>query len=124
MARKRPEELGSQRWYPRLLICVMAPLLLAGWIDSAAAQRLWPRPGASHICTDPPLSITFSQAPQLGTSGTISIFNSGGMLVDRIDLADPNSSKKPIGGAVSDNGTLHLFNYYPVLINGDTAYIS
>ena len=46
------------------------------------------------------------------------------MLVDRIDLADPNSSKKPIGGAVSDNGTLHLFNYYPVLINGDTAYIS
>ena len=124
MTRKRPEELRNHRWYGPLLVSVTVPLLLAGWIDGAAAQRLWPTPGASHICTDAPLSITFSQAPQLGTSGTISLFDSKGVLVDRIDLADPNSSKKPIGGAVSDNGTLHLFNYYPVLINGDTAYIS
>ena len=49
MVRKGPEELRSQRWYPRLLIGAMALLLLAGWIDSAAAQSLWPRPGASHI---------------------------------------------------------------------------
>ncbi len=111
-------------WRRPLLIGAGAALMLGGWTGTASAQRFWPKPGASHLCTDAPLSITFDQAPQLGTSGTIRLYNGHGMLVDEIDLADPASSKKPIGGAVSDNGTLHLFNYYPVLIDGDTALIS
>ena len=41
MAHKRPEELRSQRWYPRLLIGVMAPLLLAGWIEQVHPGHFW-----------------------------------------------------------------------------------
>jgi pectin methylesterase-like acyl-CoA thioesterase len=96
-------------------------------LTSARAQvvGLVPASGTPAACADAPLSITFAQPPAVGASGTIRVFRADdGTLADSITLGDPNSAKKPIGGAVSDNGTLHLFNYYPALVRGNTALIS
>src|SRR5207253_3886622 len=79
--------------------------------------------GAQGVCIDSPLSITFAQPPQIGTSGSIRVFRVDGTLADSIDIADPATYKRPIGGALSDNGTLHLFNYYPIIVAANTASI-
>jgi hypothetical protein len=94
-----------------------------GWAGAGFAAEFFPASGAQQVCTDTPLSITFNQAPHLGTFGVIRIFEADGTLLDSIDLADPNSSKRLVGGAVSDNGTPHLFNYFPVIVTGNTAAI-
>ena len=106
------------------LLPVAAAALLALVPAPAAAASFVPASGTPAACTDAPLSITFAQPPAVGSSGTIRVFRADGVQVDSITLGDPNSAKKPIGGAVSDNGTLHLFNYYPVLVRGDTALIT
>jgi hypothetical protein len=81
-----------------------------------------PANGAQNVCIDTPLYLTFDQAPVLGTSGTIGVHRADGSLADSIDLADPNSFKRYIGGAQS-NGMLYAFNYYPVIVTGNTAAI-
>ena len=97
--------------------------VVLGWVCAAFAVELSPSSSATQVCIDTPLSITFNQTPQVGTSGVTRVFQSDGTLVDAIDLADPNSRKRIIGGAVSDNGTPHLFNYFPVIVTGNTAAI-
>jgi hypothetical protein len=87
-----------------------------------AATSFSPADGASGLCVDAPLSVTFDQAPHLGSSGTIDVHRADGSLADRIDLADPNSSKRFIGGAAAA-GVPYAFNYYPVLLTGNTATI-
>jgi pectin methylesterase-like acyl-CoA thioesterase len=81
-----------------------------------------PASDAAGICVDTPLSITFDQEPHLGTSGTIGIHRADGSLADQIDLADPNSFRRFIGGAAAA-GVPYAFQYYAVLINGTTATI-
>jgi pectin methylesterase-like acyl-CoA thioesterase len=44
--------------------------------------------------------------------------------VDSIDLANAADARRPIGGAVSDSGVVHQFNYFPVLVTGNTAIIT
>jgi pectin methylesterase-like acyl-CoA thioesterase len=89
----------------------------------ASAVTFNPANGAAQVCTDTSLSITFDRTPVTGTSGAIHVFRLDGTLVDAIDLADPNSRKRMVGGAVSDNGTPHLFNYFPIIVTGNTATI-
>lgn len=74
-------------------------------------------------CVDAPLRIAFDTPPVLGESGAIEVRRADGTVVDRIDLADPASAYKSIGGAVSDTGETHRFAYHPVIITGHTATI-
>ncbi len=113
---------GDKRAWLSVITYVLVGLSI-GWAGAGFAAAFFPPSGAQQICTDTPLSITFSQAPHLGTFGVIRVFQADGTLLDSIDLADPNSSKRLVGGAVSDNGTPHLFNYFPVIISGNTATI-
>jgi pectin methylesterase-like acyl-CoA thioesterase len=53
----------------------------------AGVSALFPPPGGQNICPDPPLRITFSGAPTLGTSGKIQVFNSSGTSVASVDMS-------------------------------------
>ena len=79
--------------------------------------------GISHACVDTPLTITFPSAPTLGTTGAITVTNPDGSVADSINLADPADFTETVGGATDAAGNLHYFNYYPVIITGDTAAI-
>src|SRR5437763_1842147 len=93
------------------------------WSGRVGAETLSPANGAPQVCIDTQLAVTFNRPPQIGSAGLIRVLRADGTLADSIDLADPNSARKPIGGAVSDNGTLHLFNYFPIIVDGNTAWI-
>ncbi|HVM62272.1 MAG TPA: pectinesterase family protein [Verrucomicrobiae bacterium] len=86
-------------------------------VASGGATNLFPLNGAANICVDTPLELTFDSAPTLGTSGQVRIYNasSPGTPADTIDLS-LSSQTKTFGGT-----SLH---YYPVLIEGNTAFIS
>ncbi len=88
--------------------------------NTLVATHFVPERHAENVCADTPLSIRFNQAPVLGTTGTVRVYRSDDTLVDTIDLADPDSAKRPIGGAMA-GGNPYLFNYFPVIITGKTA---
>ena len=54
-----------------------------------AVAALAPANGATNVCYDTPLYLTFSQAPTLQKAGTIKIFNvtNSAMPVDTINLS-------------------------------------
>ena len=82
--------------------CALAILATgSAFADPLAAKRFVPQRHSNGICIDTPLSITFNQPPVLGGAGTIRVFRSDKALVDIIDLADPDSAKRPIGGATA-----------------------
>lgn len=101
----------------------VAALCCATLSGPVSAVTFAPANGAAGICADTPLSITFDTAPRLGTTGTIKVFRVDGTLVDTINLADPASLRRSVGGAVSDIGLLHMWRYFPVIITGNTASI-
>jgi len=85
-----------------------------------------PPNSATDVCIDAPLRITFNEMPVAGTSGLIRVFRADGTLVDTIDMSvdtvpgvnvPGNQQQKAIGGASSN------FNYYPILVEGNTASI-
>jgi pectin methylesterase-like acyl-CoA thioesterase len=47
---------------------------------------LFPPPNGQGLCPDPPLRITFSGAPTIGTSGSIRVLTSGGSAVTSVDV--------------------------------------
>lgn len=104
--------------------------VLAGLALVAPAQAVTPTVAPTPVgrgspaCVDTPLSITFAQPPVLGTTGTITVHRADGSVADQINLADPASARKNIGGALSDTGLPHLFHYQPVIVDGDTATIT
>jgi pectin methylesterase-like acyl-CoA thioesterase len=75
-------------------------------------------------CVDTALRIDFAQPPIPGTTGAITVHRADGSVADRIDLADPASAVRNIGGALSDSGLPHQFHYLPVTVDGDTATIT
>lgn len=85
--------------------------------SSMQATNLFPANGATDICVDSPLRLTFDQAAVLGNAGRIRIYNVTDTVtpVDTIDLASA-SQTKAIGGSG--------YNYRPVLIEGNTVYVS
>jgi pectin methylesterase-like acyl-CoA thioesterase len=99
---------------------------ILGWLTggAAAAPSLSPPAGARHVCADTQLSLTFTGPPTVGSAGVVSVFSDDGTLVDSIDLANAADAKRPIGGAVSDSGVVHEFNYFPVLVTGNAAIIT
>jgi len=78
-------------------------------------SSVFPANAATGVCIDTPLRITFDAAPTVGTSGRIIVTNSGGTVVDTIDLSSATQTRT-IGGTV--------YNYRPVIVAGNTAIIT
>jgi pectin methylesterase-like acyl-CoA thioesterase len=92
-----------------------------------------PAKGATNVCVDTPLKLTFDSAPTVGKAGLIKVFKADGTLVDSIKLEDSTMS---IDGSTTygslttrvnalgwGSGQVRFVNYYPVLVNGKTATI-
>ncbi len=84
-------------------------------VSAIGVIGLDPANNSIGICTDKPLSITFNQTPQVGTSGRIRVYESNGTLVDTIDMS-VSPQTKTIGG-------VSAFRYYPIIVEGNTAHI-
>ena len=83
-------------------------------VSSMSVTALAPAAGAAALCADSPLSIQFDQAPSVGKTGRVQVFDSKGSVVDTIDMtASPQT--KTIGGSG--------FVYFPVMVSGNTANI-
>lgn len=76
---------------------------------------LFPPPGASSVCPDPPLRITFTGAPSLGTSGKLQVFSAAGSAVATVDLA-ASTVTDTIGGT-----TFVLLR--PVYVDGNAVVV-
>ena len=96
---------------PILLAAVAT--LLPGRLAALTATSFFPANNAENVCADTPLKITFDTPPTIGTAGAIKIFNSGGTLVETLDLAVPHT--RTIGGTLSDA--------LPIIVTGNTAAI-
>ena len=101
---------------------------IAGSVTSSVASlvvnstmspvTLSPNNGATGICYDTPLAITFSAAPSLGTAGTIKIFNvtNSATPVDSISVTNGVQPRTFPGDG-------QLFAYQTIQISGNTARI-
>ena len=60
-------------------------------LRNAGVQSLFPAPNAEQLCPDPPLRITFSAPPALGTAGEVQVFDAEepGTAVATLDMAQP-----------------------------------
>ncbi len=96
-------------------------------VSPMQATAFAPAPGATGVNIDAQLKVTFDQAPKVGASGKVRIFNAAdNSLVDTVDLGvDTNTgvhapgpqSARPIGGSSWQ------FNYHPVIVDGNTATV-
>jgi pectin methylesterase-like acyl-CoA thioesterase len=83
------------------------------------------------VCTDPPLRITFSGPPTLGTAGKIQVYNSGGTAVASVDMAAANVTDT-IGGTMFtlprqvyvDGNDAVIYLKKKVLSYGQTYYVT
>jgi pectin methylesterase-like acyl-CoA thioesterase len=116
-------------WLAVSVIALMAGMMTGGTAanpvsaDAATGIVTGTDSGTVNACVDTPLTITFGSVPELGTTGSITVHNADGSVADTIDLANPASYTETVGGATDESGDLHYFNYYPVIITGDTATI-
>ncbi|HEX8145161.1 MAG TPA: pectinesterase family protein [Pyrinomonadaceae bacterium] len=83
-------------------------------VSTMAATSFAPANGAGEINIDAPLYVTFNQAPKVGNTGRLRIFKEDGTLIDTIDMSAGSQSR--LNGTVS-------FNYYPIIVTGNTAAI-
>ncbi len=101
-----------------LFLTLLGLLLAAPSALALSVTALFPADGATRVCPDTPLKLTFDTAPALGTSGTVRIHTADGKLADTLDLATlaPNGTEtRTIGGAPC--------HAYPVLLSGRTASV-
>lgn len=82
-----------------------------------SVTNLFPKPGASGVCLDASLTMTFTSAPSIGSKGTISVYAKANpnTVVDKVDVAATSYSDS-IGGQ-----TRNLVR--PVFIDGTSAVI-
>ncbi|NGN62990.1 hypothetical protein G5C51_03605 [Streptomyces sp. A7024] len=106
------------------VLCALAALLVgAPTAQARSAPVLQPQGLDEAVCTDTPLRMTFDRNVQLGTSGQLQVHHADGTLVDVVDLADPGTYQKSIGGALTDYGEVHRWFYEPVVLDGRTASV-
>ena len=90
----------------RLLIFAFVPLVFAALPDRAWAANiltLQPADGATNVCPDTLLRLTFDAPPVLGRAGEIRITTAAGELADTIDLSRNdlhNAQPRMIGGMI------------------------
>jgi len=102
------------------------------------AVTVSPASGDTAAYTDTALSIIFDAPPVLGTTGTIRVYRSDGVLADRIDvgttvvdaggetqtvIARANTEVDRIGGGVAGLTQYRYVYYRPVTISGNTATV-
>ncbi len=87
--------------------------------STMSAVTLSPNNGATGICYDTPLAVTFDTAPSLGAAGTIKIYNitNSATPVDTINVALGTLQQRVFPG---DNQS---FSYQTIQISGNTAKI-
>ena len=94
--------------------------------STMATVSLNPSNGASGICYDTPLSVTFDRPPVLRNAGRIRIFDAANLStpVDTLDLSLNVTNQSPYAVNVQPR-TIggETFNSWPVIINGNTAAI-
>jgi pectin methylesterase-like acyl-CoA thioesterase len=85
--------------------------------SSMSVTSVTPANGASGLCYDTPLTVTFSVPPVVNNIGTINIYNATnpGTPVDTITMSFGNPQGRLIGGIT--------LNAFAVLSNGNTATI-
>ena len=83
-------------------------------VSGMAITNVSPNTGATDLCIDTPLRITFSQAPKAGTGGRLQVHQDDGTIVDTIDMSLATQSR--LNGTVS-------FNYFPIIVTGNTVAI-
>jgi pectin methylesterase-like acyl-CoA thioesterase len=91
----------------------------------------FPPPNGQGVCPDPPLRITFSGAPTLGTSGKIQVFGAAGAVVAAVDMAATTFSDT-IGGttfnivrpAYVDGNDVVIYLKSHALGYGQTYYVN
>ena len=99
--------------------------------STMAVAALWPTNGATGVCYDTPLYLTFSQPPALQKAGTIKIFNvtnsatpvdtiNLGQSVDRTVYASYVNNAYNVQSRVIAGDT---FTNFPVILTGNTAAI-
>src|SRR5215207_5258550 len=96
-------------------------------VSAMTATAFGPAAGATNVNTDAQLKVTFDQAPTVGTSGKVRVYNAAdNSLVDTVDLGvDTNTGIHAPGSqsARSIGGSSWQFNYQPVIVEGNTATI-
>ncbi|WP_158674579.1 pectinesterase family protein [Streptomyces hoynatensis] len=117
---------------PLLALAAVAMALVPAVSQTAAADSAEPRSApvlaplgvAEAVCADTPLRLTFDRPVELGSAGQLQVHQADdGTLVDIVDLADPGTYQRSIGGALTDYGEVHRWFYEPVVIEGNTASV-
>lgn len=86
-------------------IALSATPFLAPAAYAAQAPRLFPANGARDINPDTQIVLTFKDAPKIGTTGKVQIFDTAdGKLVDTLDLSIP-PSPRPTGRLATEDGS-------------------
>ncbi|MFB4419523.1 pectinesterase family protein [Streptomyces sp. QL37] len=109
-----------------LVPAIVTPPAAAGTVattEGAAPAVVTPSGTARAVCADTPLRLTFGSDVRVGTEGRLTVHRPDGSTVDTIDLADPATNQRFIGGARSDYGELHRWTYEPVVVAGRTATV-
>jgi Pectinesterase/Immunoglobulin domain/Bacterial Ig-like domain len=114
----------------KLLVMLLA-LAPAGNLEAALnATNLWPASGATNVCPDTPLRITFDSPPVLNNTGKIRIYTAAGTLVDTLDLTLNVTNPAGLAGSVTYAVNVQprtiagtTYTNFPVIISGDTAFI-
>ena len=84
-------------------------------VSAMSATGFAPANGAVDVNIDAPLYITFNQPPRVGNTGRLRIYRQeDDTVVDTIDMSLSQQSR--LIGTVS-------FNYYPIIVTGNTAAI-
>lgn len=83
-------------------------------VSTMSVLSFAPYNGQDRVCTDTSLTLTLDQAPQVGKSGKIQIYNSAFRVVDTIDMASSPQTRN-VGGS--------FYSYYPVMVHGNVATI-
>jgi pectin methylesterase-like acyl-CoA thioesterase len=79
------------------------------------ASAVFPPPNGTELCADPPLRITFSGPPTIGTSGKIQVFTAAGALAASVDVAAAT--------VTTVNGGMSFKAQRPVYVDGNSAVI-
>ncbi|MFG2925774.1 pectinesterase family protein [Streptomyces sp. NPDC048305] len=108
-----------------LATTVVTPRATAGDLPAAHGARATVAPDgtARAVCADTPLRLTFDSDVRVGTEGRLTVHRPDGAAVDTVDLADPATYQRLIGGARSDYGEPHRWTYEPVVVEGRTATV-
>jgi autotransporter-associated beta strand protein len=99
---------------------------------SLSAVTLGPTNGATGICYDTPLYITFNAPVSIVNSGQIRIYDSTNSTTP-VDIIDMSSNKVVVSGGIGltnniqphslFSGDSQVINYFPVIITGNTVAI-